>query len=113
MATLGTTTKDDIVSEIEIDLTTLVRKDSTGNNSPRLFKVIAKDNEGQFPVEEGWQLMEKDNRLLSDHRFRDQFLYNPEMVHDFNNGSLTFMEGKISIYLTFILCLKSTSITRN
>eukprot|EP00092_Neocalanus_flemingeri_P062734 GFUD01075743.1.p1 GENE.GFUD01075743.1~~GFUD01075743.1.p1 ORF type:complete len:215 (-),score=88.39 GFUD01075743.1:87-731(-) len=84
----------------EYDLTASLWEESAVDDSPGLFKVIAKDSEGQFPVEEGWQLMEDENPLLYSDHFLDQFLDTPEMEQDFNEGNLAFVDGTDSIFLS-------------
>ena len=79
-----------------MDMTTLVRKGSDVDKSPRLYKVITKDKDGKFSMELGWRMMKKDNRLLNDLRFRDQFMFNADIVRGFNDGKIVLIEGKLS-----------------
>jgi len=88
----------DIISEM--DLIASLGEESGGDVTPRLFKVIVKDSEGQFPEEEGWQIVEEDNSLIFDQHFLDQFLDNPEMVQDFEDESLAFVEGTVPLSLS-------------
>ena len=79
-----------------IDMTTLVRKGSDVDKSPRLYKVIEKDKDGKFSMELGWSMMKGDNRLLNDLRFRGQFLFNTDIVRGFNEGKIVIVEGIVS-----------------
>lgn len=81
--------------ENTIDLTTLVMN---GDRSPRLYKIIEEDNDGNSSVEHGWRVMMEDNRLLNDVRFRDQFLYKAEIVQQFNDGDISIIEGRCSLF---------------
>ena len=90
LATMVNTHNDESVNKI--DLTTLVMK---GDKSPRLYKVIEEDNDGNFSVEQGWRQMKEDNKLLTEVYFRDQFLYNTDIVQQFNDGEITIKEGEV------------------
>ena len=79
-----------------IDMTTLVRKGSDVDKSPRLYKVIEKEKDGKFSMELGWRMMKGENRLLNDLRFRDQFLFNTDIVRGFNEGKIVIVEGIVS-----------------
>ena len=91
-ATMVAMGEEEIVSEM--DMTTSLGEESAGADTPRLFKVIAKDSEGQFPVEEGWQLVSDDDTLLYDQHFLNQFLDTLDMNQDFNAFNLAFVEGR-------------------
>ena len=74
----------------------MLSKGSNVDNSPRLYKVIEKDKDGKFSMELGWRLMKEGNRLLNDLRFRDQFLFNADIVRGFNEGKIIIVEGIVS-----------------
>ena len=90
LATIVSTHVQESVNKI--DLTTLVMN---GDKSPRLYQVIEEDNDGNFSVEQGWRMMKEDSKLLTEVRFRDQFLYNTDIVQQFNDGEIAIIEGEV------------------
>ena len=40
-------------------------------------------------------MMKEDNKLLTEVRFRDQFLYNTDIVQQFNDGEIAIIEGEV------------------
>ena len=86
--------QEEIMSEMDLIASLGKDMDSGGEDTPRLVKVITRDSEGQFPVEEGWQLVDDDNTLLYDQHFLDHFLHDQEMVQEFHDGNLAFVEGR-------------------
>ena len=87
------------------DLIASSGEESSMANAPRLVKVIAKDIEGNFPVEEGWKLVEDKIMQLYeyDQDFLDKFLDNSEMVQHFNAGNLAFVEGRNIFHVNLII----------
>ena len=93
------------------DLIANQMEDSFGSNTHKLFKVIAKDTKGEFPVEEGWKLVEDEvmQWYVYDQDFMDKFLHNSEMIQDFNDGNLAFVEGRkmssaMGLFRTIFYC---------
>ena len=76
----------------KIDLTTLVMN---GEMSPKLYQVIKEDNDRNLSVEQGWRMMKEDNKLLNDVSFRDQFLYNTDIVQQFTDDEIAIIEGEV------------------
>ena len=90
LATMVNTHNDESVNKI--DLTTLVMN---GEMSPKLYQVIKEDNDRNLSVEQGWRMMKEDNKLLNDVSFRDQFLYNTDIVQQFTDDEIAIIEGEV------------------
>ena len=84
----------EIVSEM--DMVASLGEENNGSwiEDPRLFKVIGKDSEGQFSVDEGWKQVSDEDTLLYDEQFLDHFLSTPALLEDFEKGDLAFVEGR-------------------
>ena len=79
--------EDEIISEMGSG------EGSNGIQDPRLFKVIEKDSEGEFLAEAGWELVPDEDTLLYDQEFLQIFLDTPDMLEQFNNQDLAFIES--------------------
>lgn len=90
----------EIVSEM--DMVASLGEENNGSwiEDPRLFKVIGKDSEGQFSVDEGWKQVSDEDTLLYDEQFLDHFLSTPALLEDFEKGDLAFVEGTEPIHLS-------------
>ena len=75
-------------------------EESFGVDTHKLFKVVTKDSEGHFPVEEGWNLVKL---YEHDQDFLDKFLDNSEKVQDFNDRNLAFIEGRKNVFHNLIV----------
>eukprot|EP00091_Calanus_sinicus_P014260 TRINITY_DN31705_c0_g1_i1.p1 TRINITY_DN31705_c0_g1~~TRINITY_DN31705_c0_g1_i1.p1 ORF type:complete len:108 (+),score=16.90 TRINITY_DN31705_c0_g1_i1:167-490(+) len=61
--------QDEVVSEMDMVASLGEENNVSWVEDPRLFKVIGKDSEGQFSVDEGWEQVSDEDTLLYDDQF--------------------------------------------